>query len=35
LVQEKGAAIRAIDSKIEDLKLRISMIEETGTDLII
>lgn len=35
LVQEKGAAIRAIDSKIEDLKLRISMIEESGTDLII
>jgi hypothetical protein len=35
LVQEKGAAIRAIDSRIEDLKLRISMIEETGTDLII
>ena len=35
LVQQKDAAIRAIDSKIEDLKLRISMIEETGTDLII
>lgn len=35
LIQEKGAAIRAIDSKIEDLKLRISMIEESGTDLII
>jgi hypothetical protein len=35
LVQKKGAAIREIDSQIEDLKLRISMIEETGTDLII
>jgi hypothetical protein len=35
LVQKKGAAIREIDSQIEDLKLRISMIEESGTDLII
>lgn len=35
LVQEKGAAIREFDSQIEDLKLRISMIEEKGTDLII
>jgi hypothetical protein len=35
LVQKKGAAIREFDSQIEDLKLRISMIEETGTDLII
>lgn len=35
LVQKKGAAIREIDSQIEDLRLRISMIEETGTDLII
>ena len=35
LVQKKGAAIREWDSQIEDLKLRISMIEEKGTDLII
>jgi len=35
LVQKKGAAIREWDSQIEDLKLRISMIEESGTDLII
>ena len=35
LVQKKGAAIRECDSQIEELKLRISMIEESGTDLII
>jgi hypothetical protein len=35
LVQKKGAAIRECDSQIEELKLRISMIEEGGTDLII
>jgi hypothetical protein len=35
LVQKKGAAIREWDSQIEELKLRISMIEERGTDLII
>jgi len=35
LVQKKGAAIRECDSQIEELKLRISMIEERGTDLII
>jgi hypothetical protein len=35
LVQKRDAAIREWDSQIEELKLRISMIEESGTDLII
>lgn len=35
LIQKKGAVIREWDSQIEDLKLRVSMIEESGTDLII
>ena len=35
LVQKNGAAIRECVSQIEELKLRISMIEESGTDLII
>ena len=35
LGKKRDAAIRECDSQIEDLKLRISMIEESGTDLII
>lgn len=35
LLKKRDAAIRECDSQIEDLKLRISMIEESGTDLII
>ena len=35
LGKKRDAANREFDSQIEDLKLRISMIEETGTDLII
>lgn len=34
LGKKRDAAIRECDSQIEDLKLRISMIEESGTDLI-
>ena len=35
LVRKKNDVIKEIESQIEDLKLRISMIEESGTDLII
>lgn len=35
LNEKRDAANREFDSQIEDLKLRISMIEESGTDLII